>query len=368
MSSRVQKLSCVLIGFSLSFFFISFFFGFLVLIPRFWVASWSNSLFTGLAGLIPMSLVIGLIIKERKKHIFSIPIIGLSTFVGILFFLLPLVGMVFLFPSAIIGDSLRTIFAGIGFFSIGLFGIYLEKKTKTLGLFLIILAAVLLLSIPLAITYPEDLRNLGTFDQAVKDRYPIPLTCISLNLLVLGASSLLYTKYGKNKIAANVQSGELGSTKTELKVEDSLYKNKPNTGWRSLGFLLFVLGPLGFAIASMVFEPNLTIVNIGSLTEITLTIVLLSASLSIFGAALILYEKSKLGLSIVTAGWMILLVAAFTYIYRTAVTMTGTQNMTYITYMNPFAGYALPLVLISVAVYVIGFSLMLKTRLQPPTS
>jgi hypothetical protein len=352
-----QALSSLCIGFGFVFFCFSILFGLM-------------SIASLIISITPLILAATLILKERSKKLFSVRKIAIGFVSGVLGFLFLrfIPGfqfvLIFLFNSP---DFMTMLLVGCGFFSVGLVGVYFSRKAKSLALLFLLLAVLFLSFVPVAAFFKEE--NYFEFYVPISQRYPIQLSLAGIAFLLWGTLSALFARfYSSSTLSSTLRSDE--TTKTEL-------DRTSNTGHKPvfnktilIGFLLLIIAPIGFIGAAYIYQPQYFFTDsfFGSYATLSIILVSITAGLLIFGAALIIYQKSKLLIGLVAAGSLVLVAATLAYIYQAPITSLIFGYIRSISYDTIYRVYALPLFFTSIVFYAVGIILMLKARASKGTS
>jgi hypothetical protein len=128
------------------------------------------------------------------------------------------------------------------------------------------------------------------------------------------------------------------------------------------------MGSLGFIGATYVYHTSNMGAIMGNFTFLAnyLFVASISAALLIIGGAFALYQKSKRALVLVIIGSIILVAAAFAFVYEASIIEvpfpTKYPDLKGIRYETIYSQYALPLTIISVLSCTIGIVLMLRNK------
>jgi hypothetical protein len=323
-----------------------------------------QSIVTLIVAIPPIILAAILIIKERQKNLFSVRKIALGFFMAILIFLIlrfepSFQNILFLLGSP---DFLTMLMVGCGFFSIGLTGMYIDKKAESLSLLLIMLAILFFSFVPVFAMYKE--LNHFEFYVPISQRYPIQLSLAGLSFLLWGILSKLFARFYPNRTLSSILSND-EITKTELDRSCNLGNSSFNR-IKLIGFLLLIISPIGFLGAAFIYQPSYISLDIFfgriSYDELSFLLVSVSTGFFIFGGVSTIYQKSKLLISFVAVGSLVLITATFAYVYQAPITSLTFGYFPTINYIAIYRGYALPLFITSLVFYAVGTVLMLKAR------
>jgi hypothetical protein len=261
-------------------------------------------------------------------------------------------------------DFLTLLMVGCGFFSIGLIGMYIDKKAGSLALLFVMLAILFFSFVPVAGMYKE----VGFFEfyVPISQRYPIQLSLAGLSFLLWGILSKLFARFYSSKtLSGTLSIDEI--TKPELNKTLNLGGKSSFNRMKLIGFLLLIIAPIGFMVAAHIYQPPSISMDIffgtrTSFAELSLLMVSVSTGLFIFGGVSTISQKSKLLLSFVAAGSLVLIAATFAYVYQAPITSLTFGYIPTINYNTIYRVYALPLLITSVVFYVVGIILMPKAR------
>jgi hypothetical protein len=348
-----QALSSLSIGFGFVFFCFSILLGLM-------------SIGSLIISITPLILAATLILKERSKKLFSVRKIAIGFILGVLgyLFLRFIPGfqiLLFLLGSP---DFLTILLVGCGFFSIGLMGIYIDKKAESLTLLFLVLALLFFSFVPVAAMYKEV--EYFEFDVPISQRYPIQLSLAGLAFLLWGILSKLFARfYPSRALPSILRADEI--TKPELDRTLNLGDKSTFNRIKLIGFLLLIIAPIGFMGAAYIYQPPYISLDIffgtrTSFAEFSSLMVSVSIGLFIFGGVSTINQKSKLLMSFVAAGSLVLVAATLAYVYQAPITSLTFGYFPTIDYSTIYRVYAIPLFITSAVFYAFGIILMLKAH------
>ena len=325
-----------------------------------------------LAGIVALALGIFWFRKERKKigigkHASELTIVlMLATF--------PLYG-VYMMITAIflqaIFNGLALLFIGSGFFAIGLISVYIDRKTKKLSFFFMILSLLFLICVPIVNAYQTMAYRgfVGYWVSTPYQGYTIPLILASAAFFILGCISILRMKFWVTKESSK-NTKPIEKNKTEpystFDKREKVIGAVFGVSAHNLGFACLVLGSLSLIGAAIAYAPTgvsiLTwTIPSTALGGYTLSLIILGSAFFVLGPAFILYEQTKRGgFFLALSGSFALMVAAFAHGYRTMAVGAFNTGEPYLYPITPLREHTLPIVAVSVFFLVLGYGVMLR--------
>jgi len=270
-------------------------------------------------------------------------------------------------------DGLALLFAGSGFFAVGLIGIYIEKKPKKLGFSFMILSLLFLIGVPLVNEYRVLATRWFTWIATPYKEYTIPLFLVSIAFFILGCVSIFYERIlARRNNLVNTKTIEQDKTKPHLtydKEEEVIGVRKFCVPSCNVGFICLILGSLSIIGAAVVYAPNgpsplVWGLMSTSIEECTLPLIILSIALFFLGSTFMLYEKSKKpGFLVGISGSLAIMFAAFVYGYRTLAIGRFDTGEPYFYSIYPFREYTFPIFIVGILLVVFGYTLVFRMRL-----
>jgi hypothetical protein len=268
--------------------------------------------------------------------------------------------------------SLLSSFLTISSFLIaGLVGIYGYKKYRKIGFCCMALSLLFLVWVPIVNVWQiRSGYGGGRFPfvySALHSVYTVPLILASFAFFVLGITLIIY----KKSQTINVQN--LGDTPiaeqetfkqdtTGNIQEETTAAGKTNINFKSLGFSLILFSQLSIIWAAIFYvyqgfrSWELYIDAFSALPFLTIGVALFA-----LGVASLLYKKpKKLGFLVVASGSAALITAAFAYTYDTQTSYSSDGWGLLFDSVTPYREFTQPLLLASIALFAVGYILMLK--------
>jgi len=290
-------------------------------------------------------------------------------------------GVLFAFALMIkfyVTGLLPLLFAVSGFLAIGLVGIYRDRKYRKLGFCFMALSLLFLIGVPLVnvwrlpVGYGTEISPISY--HTVYREYTIPLILVSVAFFLLGSILILYKKsqamkkqnFDDTKV---IEQENIKRDSTCTNQGETNGVKKFNVNFKTLGFSFMVFSQLVFIWAAIVYRSGEawrgSVPIILNVVDYALPLGLVGVVLFVLGCALMLYEKPKRrGFFGIASGSFVLIIAAFTYAHETKITELVFDYVPVSHYINPYRDFTLPLILVSIVPFALGYILMLKKSLK----
>ena len=252
------------------------------------------------------------------------------------------------------------------FLAIGLVGIYGYEKYRKIGFCCMALSLLFLVWVPIVNVWQIQSSYSNEFYSAIYSTYTIPLILASFAFFVLGITLIRYKK------SQTINVHNLSDTKvvkqetfkqdsTGNLQEETTVVEKNNIDFKNLGFSLILFSQLSIIWAAIVYVQGMGLEFFPDHLS-ALPFIAIGVALFALGVASTLYKKpKKLGFLGVASGSATLITATFTYIHETTARYSFREE-TLLSYdlIAPYKDFALTFFLASIALFAVGYALMLR--------
>ena len=253
-----------------------------------------------------------------------------------------------------------------GFLVVGLVGIYGYEKYRKIGFCCMALSLLFLVCVPIVNVWQIQSSYSNELSSAIYSVYTIPLILASFAFFVLGITLIRYKK------SQTINVHNLSDTKvvkqetfkqdsTGNLQEETTVVEKNNIDFKNLGFSLILFSQLSIIWAAIVYVQGMGLEFFPDHLS-ALPFIAIGVALFALGVASTLYKKpKKLGFLGVASGSATLITATFTYIHETTARYSFREE-TLLSYdlIAPYKDFALTFFLASIALFAVGYALMLR--------